>query len=446
MKKLMMMTVCMVAAVSATRAETPMADGGVQAVMTAQNTSVPEQPPALTAKEKVEQALDKAFGGRTWKTKSAARKISVVDVPFQMVDPSRREDFFALRDTLVKRALLLAKVQIAESISVEAEGTEELDTNAGDKVGPKFVSGLKLAAKDPTTVFGMTVLAQAESWKDGVYHVALAVVWSENLKNAAAASLTNDKAAVRVDEAGAADFLANWLSKQNLGTCCGPRQVITPDGERHYLGISAREIGSNSEASSVNVRLAQLSAIQSLLFSLYADVSFQDVAEGVLETVTAGGVNGMTKGEATETLERQLSAKAKKVLRGLDEIYGDEVVHPITGRKMYVSVYELAASKAARAKALQIDIAALRAKAAQVDAADRAFNQGLQDAIRNAAQDTQHANEARQNAHRAVDARVKPESLLPKPAAPAKRPETTDKPQAREGVFGGDAEIKTDIL
>lgn len=445
MNKLKVAFLCASAAVLAVRAEVTVPDTGVQTVMAVQDAPVVEAPVAKTAKEKVAMALDKTFGKNKWKVKTSSRKIALVDVPFEMSNPAQREDFFTVRDLLMKRALLLAKVQIAESISADADAEEEFEASAGEKVDSKFVSGLKLATEDPTAIFGMTVLSQAESWENGVYHIALAVVWSENLKNGAAAFLTNAKPQSGADDAGAADYMADWVTKQSLATICGPRQVITPDGERHFIGIAAREIGSNSEVSQANIRLAQLSAIQSLLFSLYADVTFQDAAKETLELVSAGGVNGMTKGKAIETLERSVSAKAKKVLRGLDEIYSDEVVHPISQRKMYVSVYELSASKAARAKAILTDITTLRAKVAQADVADRAYNQGLQDAVRQAASDSRGAEKARDEAHRAVDAKLNPAKLLPKPVTPTKDPGRGDS-RAQEGVFGGDDQIDANIL
>ena len=151
-----------------------------------------------------------------------------------------------------------------------------------------------------------------------------------------------------------------------------------------------------------------------------------------------------------EALHSHVSVKAKKVLRGLDEIYGEEVVHPITGRKMYVSVYEMSASKAARAKQFSADIAALRAKVAEADSAERAYNQGLQDAINAAANDQSAAQKANAEARKAVESRLKPGSMLPAAEGSVPAGEATQKPaqpQApKKGVFGGDETINTNIL
>lgn len=446
MKKLMILTLCAAAAVQFAGAEE--ADAGVQAVATMQAAS-PEPVKARTAKEKVELALDKTFGGRDkWKARTSKRKITVVDVSYNMGNPATEKDLFSIRDMLSQRALLQAKVQLAESMSVDAEASldakEDPAVNADDKVTKTFVSAITLAAKDPQTVFGATILNQAECFTNGVYHLACAVAWSEDLKNGAVEFLASDKPPQSVDEDKSADYMVDWLAKQDLGTMCGPRQVITPDGERHFLGISSRELGSNAESNSTNIRLAQMYAIQAMLFSLYSDVSFQEAASNALQLVTAGGANGITQGKAMESLHRDISVRAKKVLRGLDEIYGDEVVHPVSGRKMYVSVYEISASKAARAKQFSTEIAALRAKVARADTAERAYNQGLQDAIRAAANDTKGAAKARETARMSVEGRLEPASLLPKPSE--RTPSKNNDAKPGEGIFGGDETIDVNIL
>ncbi len=454
MKKLLIGTLCVAAAVQFASAEEN--DAGVQAVVTSQ-AAMPQQIEAKTAKEKVELALDKAFGGRSkWRGKTSKQKITVVDVTYNMENPVTEEKLFSIRDMLSQRALLQAKVQLAESMSSEADAsldaTEVPEVKAGDKVTKTFTSGITLAAKDPQAVFGATILNQAEHFdKDnGVYHLASAVVWSEGLKAGAAKLLDPTKPVRIADEEKSAGYMVEWLSKQELGTMCGPRQVITPDGERHFLGISSREVGKNAERSATNIRLAQMYAIQALLFSLYSDVSFQDAATNAITLITAGGVDGITQGDVVESLHRDIAVKAKKVLRGLDEIYGEEVVHPITGRKMYVSVYEMSASKAARAKQFSTDIAALRAKVGRADSAERAYNKGLQDAVKAAENDSSAAEKAKADAQDAVDSRLNPASMLPaaegtsRSAEDAKR--RTSPKEPKKGVFGGNENIDVNIL
>ena len=446
MKNLMIGTLCIAAAMQFANAEE--IDSGVQSVVTVQDAK-PQQIKAKTAKEKVECALDKAFGGRAkWRAKTSKRKITVVDVSFNMENPVTEEKLFSIRDMLSQRALLQAKVQLAESMSVDADASlgekDVLEVKGGDKVTKTFTSGITLAAKDPQAVFGATILNQAEHFENGEYHLASAVVWSEGLKNGAAEFLAMDKPIRKVDEGKSAEYMVDWLSRHDLATMCGPRQVITPDGERHFLGISSREIGSNAESNATNKRLAQMYAIQAMLFSLYSDVSFQDVATNAMKLVTSGGAKGLTQGDVMESLHRDMSVKAKKVLRGLDEIYGDELVHPVSGRKMYVSVYEMSASKAARAKQFSTDIAALRAKVARADSAERAYNQGLQDAVDAASNGTDAAVKANAAARRAVEDRLDPSTLLPK--SNENVPSKGDVAKPREGVFGGDEKIDTNIL
>ena len=110
----------------------------------------------------------------------------------------------------------------------------------------------------------------------------------------------------------------------------------------------------------------------------------------------------------------------------------------------------MSASKAARAKQFSADIAALRAKVAEADTADRAYNQGLQDAINAAANDQSAAQKANAEARKAVESRLNPGTMLPaaegsssagadvQKSAPSKTP--------KKGVFGGNETIDTNIL
>ena len=121
MKRLVIGTMCVAAAVQFAHAEE--ADEGVKAVVTVQETAAPKVEEAKTAKEKVERALDKTFGKGKWKAKTSTRKITVVDVSYNMENPVTEEKLFAIRDMLSQRALLQAKVQLAEAMSVDADAS-----------------------------------------------------------------------------------------------------------------------------------------------------------------------------------------------------------------------------------------------------------------------------------------------------------------------------------
>ena len=117
---------------------------------------------------------------------------------------------------------------------------------------------------------------------------------------------------------------------------------------------------------------------------------------------------------------------------------------------MYVSVYAMSASKAARAKQFSTDIAALRAKVARADSAERAYNQGLRDAVEAAENDPAPAQKAKADAQNAVNSRLDPASMLPaaegtsSPTEDYKKSATPKEPP--KGVFGGDENIDVNIL
>lgn len=245
-----------------------------------------------------------------------------------------------------------AKTRYLESVTKIEELEKEAEKLKGE-VTSTFSSEVSKHAKMP--LFGATVISQAESWNedDETYEVAVLVCWSAGLEKAARATLTGEQLKVNSKNSKKLS-IGEWLNKQNLSVMVGPRQYLDSDGRRHFLGITARPLGKSASHNSKNKKIADLFASQMAAFSLFADVDSYAKAQSIMQTKNSGGLDSADTTTAVESLEQTISQGIAKLnIRGLGKMASKIVNHPISGQKMYVSVWGL--SPASAASAMQIE-------------------------------------------------------------------------------------------
>ena len=133
MKKLIIGTCCMIAAVTTYAQEAAAAapaDGGTEAIAEAQATKPPVEP--FKSAEKVLTEVAKAKGWQTKWDRKKGRIIKIESAEFVCKDPATDKKFFLLRDLAAKKAVLKAKVGIIETFSVEMSGSDMLDVPGSD--------------------------------------------------------------------------------------------------------------------------------------------------------------------------------------------------------------------------------------------------------------------------------------------------------------------------
>lgn len=190
-------------------------DEGVQTVVQVQDApQKPEgNPRKMTAKEMVEKTL-KSSGIKYRSNKN--RIIQIVDIAFPAADPVKDKQFFIKRDQFAKLAVLKLKGQIAQSVGQVFSAKEQAqifgdDTNSFVKVS----SASESVSKWP--LFGVTVLAQAESWDGKDYHVAVAGVWSKILHRAAKATLLARRSWARPERKRSSSGWKRRISRSSAG-------------------------------------------------------------------------------------------------------------------------------------------------------------------------------------------------------------------------------------
>jgi rubrerythrin len=229
---------------------------------------------------------------------------------------------------------------------------DEIDAQAKalkGEIQSEMTSSVSKMAKMP--LFGATVIAQAESWNedDERYEVAVLVCWSNTLHRAARAIATGED--FRVKPRKNKGNVNEWLKKQDLAVMSGPRQYLDKDGKRWFLGISARALPKASSQRRKAKSLTEMFASQMAVFCVYADLASQKTASQMMQTRNAGKMDSTQVAESmAETLTQQFK---NKTVRGLVKLMSKEMVHPISGETIYISIYGINPTFAKQAQALE---------------------------------------------------------------------------------------------
>ena len=133
----------------------------------------------------------------------------------------------------------------------------------------------------------------------------------------------------------------------------GPRQYIDDEGNRWFLGITARlyDENMNSSAREKYRGEADLYARQMALFSVFADVESAKTAQQALEV--HGDANddyGKDENVVATSFSENITQNIKnRKVRGMESLAEEEVTHPITGQDIIVCVYGINAANATAA-------------------------------------------------------------------------------------------------
>lgn len=326
-------------------------DGGVEAVREAMDAAPAEPPKKVSNAEAEVKAWLKSKKPKSWRTGWNSKKkrfIQVSSAEFDCEDPAKVQNVMVQRDMAVKRAVLMAKSEIIQSIKVELDAEDIVSCMASPNMSNdeqkelvervqkmKQSSAAEFYAEMP--LFGATCVRQTESWNKGKYQVAVALVWSPALERSARAIITGNKVICKPKENG--KDIEAWLESINPAFMSGPIQFVDADGTRWFIGVSAGAADEELDSLTLrnNRRIADLSAKQMLAFSLWGDVKAHEAMKQEVATKT---LNGKSSTEVAQWLDSTVSQSIKGLpLRGMTQLYSEEVDHPVTGGRIYVSIY-----------------------------------------------------------------------------------------------------------
>lgn len=335
--------------------------------------------------------------------------------------------------------------QLIEEYRALQKKAESLDND----VKQKQESMMSVMSRMP--LFGATAIKQMESWDGKRYQVAIAFCWSAALERAARSIVTGEKFSIK--PSASKKSIHAWLRASNPAMMVGPLQYLDNQGNRWFVGITARPYGNelSSSTRAKNKGLAEMFAMQMALFSLYADVDVQKLAQQKSMTRSAENEDLQTVAESLATSLSQSVQKRK--VRGLQQIFGREMIHPISNQQIYVCAYAMN-PKAAKA-ALRIEAVNFATK--MMDNQHQTIERGRDDANASAVKASANRAEDRQRGQAAQAGKLNAElderngvirqgnagAVPPQPQRGVQTP--TQKKGATQGVFSGAADDDDDF-
>lgn len=237
-----------------------------------------------------------------------------------------------LREKCHKVAELKAKSELLRYLRQNGGGGEYVRVAVGNGMVNKEIGAVYSAfAKEQLS--GCRVLHSAEKIQDGVYSVAVAVIWSLKLEEAGRLAREG-----RMQASGSyAKELSTWLDAQDVGSWCGVRTYVDSVGFPHVLGIGVSDVSSDSDLCRRAARMtADGYARKNLLMGLFGDMEIQRTAKSRIENGTS-----KTGGHDSVSIYEDLASVTVKdvVVNGMMPVYERLFVHPLTSRKMLMVIY-----------------------------------------------------------------------------------------------------------
>lgn len=434
-------------------------DGGVEVVREAQASA--EAPKKV--KDAYEEMKEWIKGKKGWKLKWDRKKkriIKIIKEEFECSDPANLKSVMIQRDAAVKRAVLQAKAEFIMSLKQEVDAEDIVEMLGGNAVGVSVeakaaVEGQVAAFKAKTMtqssmaaytaempLFGGTCIRQSESWNGRKYQVAIAFVWSPKLERAARAVLTGERVVCQPKSDGM--DIEDWLESVNPAFMSGPIQYVDKDGTRWFLGISASSADEELDSITLrhNRRIADMSAKQMVVFSLWGDVKAYELMRQELSSVAG---ENMSEVAAAQWAESKMSQAVKGLpVRGMERLYGEEVEYPITGKRIYVSIYGINQESANDNLKIEALNFATRAEIERVKALERgraAANKALVRGAANDPTDYDKGYNSQSKLHRdESNTRKKGRHLQVEETSPVR-----DNKNAVKGVFSGGTDADDDF-
>ena len=260
-----------------------------------------------------------------------------------------------------------------------AQLKEEIEQEKARLVGSvqkQVKSNVSVSSSYP--LFGATALRTADYYNEltGEMQVAVALVWSQKLEKEARDVYTKKGGGpARPGKLS----LSDWLDKQDLEVMIGPRRYIDGKGQYNFLGISAVEVPSDPGLKSDALSAAELYAKQAALLSLKAEAT--SYRSGQRLGVNRVGADGKISPEVFRAQASNMQQEVKvSNFGGLETVTTRELIHPSSGRLIYVSVANINSTLAQMSDELMKDSYALLKEANALDSQRQGQKQGMMQA------------------------------------------------------------------
>ena len=243
--------------------------------------------------------------------------------------------FLARRNKMILAAELDARRNLIRALDTHLEMHDVSSLVMGDE-DAKQVNESKFVLSAQKELRGCTVLRMCETCVNGVYQVCVAMKWSFRMSQVTMKSLSG--AVPKKDRTISRDEWKRWASQADWSMVAGSRKFVDSDGVVRYVGIGCADV-EGIEVSSLWMRRAQDSALcqarANLSLALYADTISEESAAHFYNELS-GELGNST--DSFEAYVGRITRRSNKQTAFAPEVYATIVVHPITKRKMFVSV------------------------------------------------------------------------------------------------------------
>lgn len=283
-------------------------------------------------------------------------------------------------------------------------------------------------------VVGLFPVANFESWNGEGYSTTIIAVWSTEEEKRARALFAGEKVAFEPTDIK----LTDYLNKQDWSSAQGVRKVVDNAGNFWLLSISAAQIkGSSGSQMNRTKGMAQLNAKKQLAFALYSDAKSKEKAMEKMQEI-AGKNRDDIETQTAESFSKELSQSIENLqIQGMSEKFGKELIHPISGQKIYVSIVGISNKSVAKAKLMEVSQA--RATRAMIKENDKSkgIKVGIQKAITETKNDKSSFNKGVEKGYSDVN---KPASNKSSVSGSNSKPASGDKKtegKSKAGSFSG---------
>ena len=234
---------------------------------------------------------------------------------------------------LFRIALLDAKFKTMQSIFAAFDASVISRFESEGEVSSS-VAKSAIGIRSHLVLHGFHVLDTAESWEDGWYELAVAVGWSPEWESRACTALSGDLS--DTGEIPSPEW-RKWAETQDFSKLVGAVTFEDSEGRLRFVGIGLSDIeGKSGAALLAAMRLARMKATEMLAYLVLSDLDGREVIEQI--QVSGEKSDGSSWTEIIEPMANRFEQRIRHERFKDSEVYTTTVVHPITGRKLFVSV------------------------------------------------------------------------------------------------------------
>lgn len=271
----------------------------------------------------------------------------------------------------------------------ELESTEEdynnlvaeAETLKG-KLGQENVSSVETFAS--MSVVGLVPIASFEAWDGETYTTTQIAIWTNKEEKRTRELYAGMDVKFDAGEMSLKDFIksTDWSTAQ------GARKFFDDKGNFWLLAIGSHPIKGNSSSAMRKAKgFARTNAQKQIAYILYSEAQAKQVAQAKMQEISTGKIDGSMENQSVTSFAETLSQKVeKKNIQGMSQKLGKKFTHPISGQKMYVSVYGLSSSGVRKARLIE----GSQARAAQDQIKENERSKGVKAGIEKTITDTKN--------------------------------------------------------